>query len=62
MSAKVREYLNRPVWEGGRTLHVGEGLSILGIIAFTFFVARPLLKNIWFWVALIVCLIAMIIW
>jgi len=61
MSAQIAEILQRPVWEGGRTLEVGE-VIIFGIAeALIFFMGKVPLKSLWVWVALIMVLVAMII-
>lgn len=61
MSTQITEFLERPVWEGGRTLHVGEGIVFLGALACIFWLAKIPLKSMWVWVALVMLLIAMIL-
>lgn len=58
--SKLTGTLNRPMWQGGRTLYLGELIVFALAIAVYYF---KLLGATWsLWVAFIMMLLAMIIW
>jgi hypothetical protein len=61
MSSQIKATLNKPLW-GGKTLYLGEMASLGAAIVLAYFFAKPLLHNVWFWVVLAVCVLAMIVW
>jgi len=59
---KVKETLDKKVWQGGRTLHVGELIVFAIALALIFWKKRDALKSWWVLLALAMLLVAMIIW
>jgi len=62
MAERIKQTLNKPVWQGGRTLHIGElAVFIIALLILWWQKIAPL-KNMWFWLAMLMILVAMIIW
>jgi len=63
MAERIIQTLNKPVWKGGRTLHIGEiAVFIIALIILWWQRGKFGFKNFWVWIAFIAILLAMIIW
>jgi len=62
VSERIKGFVNKPVWSGGQTLHVGELITFTIALALIFWLGKVSIKSMWVWVALIALFIAMIVW
>lgn len=63
MLEQATAYLNKPVWRGGRTLHIGELIVFAAALGILYWQRGKFsFKNVYVWIALIMILLAMIIW
>lgn len=59
--SQIAEILERPVWEGGKTLHMGEVLCFIVALALIFWLGKVSMKSWYVWGGLLLMLVAMIL-